>query len=236
MQGESECDGKIKLGSVPEKVCQRLAGFQGNWLEFIPEESAIIVRHVQPGGCPAISGVPCELISMIDSIPAEQRQAMPGGEFFLRDSEGQMLRLIVERGDIRIQWPCLDYSRAVAVPTESIRNDLNPRTARVRGWANFLGAPDSAGRLQAFVDAFEGLYPEGSMPASLRQDGFHVEFQDVNVGPSELLSKLLELADPAESLDAQLEVSSFVPGASDENFRILVCRGRAQALRPSLWR
>jgi hypothetical protein len=45
-----------------------------------------------------------------------------------------------------------------------------------------------------------------------------------------------ELADPLESLEAELDISSLAPGSSDANFRILVRHGQTQALRPSLWR
>jgi len=67
-------------------------------------------------------------------------------------------------------------------------------------------------------------------------EGMEVQFHDVNVGPCELLAKLQELADPLASLEAELDISSFAPGSSDANFRILVRHGQTQALRPSLWR
>ncbi len=236
MQCEPDCDGRIEIGPLPESVLGRLAQFRGNWLEFIPEESAIVVRHVQPSGCPAISAVPCELISLMDCIPSEHRDAMPGGEFRVKDADGQTLRLVVEQGDIRIQWPSPDYSRAVVIPTATLMEGLNPRAARVRGWARFRGAADSAARLQAFVDSFEGLYPEGKMKMCAGNEGMEVQFQDVNVGPCELLVKLQELADPLASLEAELDISSFAPGSSDAHFRILVRHGQTQALRPSLWR
>jgi hypothetical protein len=236
MQGKPECNGRVEVGLLPEGVVARLAQFPGNWLEFAPEESAIVVRHVQPGGCPAISAVPCELISMIDCIPGEQRQAMPGGELFVKDAAGQTLRLLVEQGDVRIQWPCPDYAKAVAVPAATLIEGLNPRAARVNGWARFRGAPGSTDSLQAFVDAFEGLYPEGDMLMCPGTDGIEVALTNVNVGPGELMTRLQELADPLESLEAELDVSSFAADATDENFRILIRHGRAQALRPSLWR
>ena len=236
MQCEPDCDGRIEIGPLPESVLGRLAQFRGNWLEFVPEESAIVVRHVQPSGCPAISAVPCELIALMDCIPSEHRDAMPGGEFRVKDADGQILRLVVERGDIRIQWPSPDYSRAVAIPTTTLMEGLNPRAARVAGWARFRGVADSAARIQAFVDSFEGLYPEGIMQMCPGNEGMEVQFHDVNVGPCELLAKLQELADPLASLEAELDISSFAPGSSDANFKILVRHGQTQALRPSLWR
>jgi hypothetical protein len=44
------------------------------------------------------------------------------------------------------------------------------------------------------------------------------------------------LAETRDSLEAELDVSSFAPGALDRNFRIKIEKGRIHALRPSLWR
>jgi hypothetical protein len=234
MQGELECEGKIRFGSLPWDVSERLAQFTGNWLEFAPEENAIIVRHVQPVGCPAMSGVPCELISMIDAVPSGHRESMPGGALYVKDRSGQVLRIVVERGEVRIQWPHLDYAKSTLIPVEAIE-EANPREACIRGWARFSGSPQLAEKLQAFVDRFEGLYPEGDMPSECEQNTVFVKFKDVNVGPKELLSKMKELAETPESLQAELDVSSFAPGSLDSNFRIRVRDGAVEVLRPSLW-
>jgi hypothetical protein len=234
MQGELECEGKIRFGSLPWDVSERLAQFTGNWLEFAPEENAIIVRHVQPVGCPAMSGVPCELISMIDAVPPDHREKMPGGALYVKDRSGQILRIVVERGEVRIQWPHLDYVHSTCMPVEAI-DEANPREACVKGWARFSGAQQQAERLQEFVDQFEGLYPEGDMPSECEQNTVYVRFKDVNVGPRELLSKMKELADPPQSLQAELDVSSFAPGSLDRNFRIRVRDGAVDVLRPALW-
>jgi len=236
MAGEPDCDGRIETGPLPESVSGRLTQFGGNWLEYIPEGNAIVVRHVQPSACPAISAVPCELIALMDCIPPAHRAAMPGGEFRVKDADGQTLRLVVERGDIRIQWPSPDYSKAVPVPTATLMEGLNPCAARVRGRARFLGAAGSGARLQEFVDTYEGLYPEGELLVREGSGGTEIEFQDVNVDPCELVARLQELADPLDSLEAELEIGSFALDSADAGFKILVRRGQTQALRPSLWR
>jgi hypothetical protein len=235
MEGELECKGKVKVGQVPWDISERLTQFSGNWLEFDPAESAIVVRHTQPGTCPALSGVPCELITIIDSIPQQHRDCMPGGALYVKDRQGQAVRLVVEHGEVRVQWPHLDYSRAVPVTPEVAMQAMSPSTARVRGWARFAGSPAKAAQLQDFVDRFEGLYPEGDMPSECQSDMVYVEFRDVNVGPDELIAKLKELAEPHESLQAEMEVGSFVAGATDQDFRICIRDGRVQMLRPALW-
>lgn len=236
MQTEIECEGKIKCGSLPWEVSERLAQLSGNWLEFSPEEGAILVRHVQPVGCPPMSGVPCELISILDSIPSEHREKMPGGTLFVRDKHGQVLRLLVKGGELLIQWPRLDYEHSSPEAPDEVMNGINPREARIRGWARFAGSPERARELTAFVDRFEGLYPEGDMPSECEQNSVSIRFQDVNVGPRELVSKLVALAEPPASLEAELDVSSFAPAAMDRSFRIKINKGAVEALRPSLWR
>jgi len=236
MQLEVECEGKIKCGSLPWEVSERLAQLSGNWLEFSPEDDAIVVRHVQPVGCPAMSGVPCELISILDSIPSDHREKMPGGTLFVRDKNGQVLRLLVKGGELLIQWPHLDYSHSKPEAPETLMSGINPREARIRGWARFVGSPERVRELAAFVDRFEGLYPEGDMPSECEQNLVSVRFQDVNVGPRELTSKLQALAETPESLEAELDISSFAPGALDRSFRIKIEKGAIQTLRPSLWR
>ncbi len=236
MQLEIECEGKIKCGSLPWEVSERLAQLSGNWLEFSPEEEAIVVRHVQPVGCPAMSGVPCELISILDTIPSDHREKMPGGTLYVRDKKGQVLRLLVRGGELLIQWPHLDYRHSQPEAPDILMDSINPREARVCGWARFAGSPERAKELAAFVDRFEGLYPEGDMPSECEQNLVSVHFRDVNVGPRELVYKLETLAETRDSLEAELDVSSFAPGALDRSFRIRIEKGRIHALRPSLWR
>jgi len=235
MLGELECKGKIRLGQLTWEVSERLSQVAGNWLEYAPEENAIVVRHASPGGCPALAGVPCELIGLIDSIPQEQRDAIPGGVLYIKDGAGQIVRLLVEHGEVRIQWPHLDYSQSESVSSERAMSDINPRTAKVKGWSRFAGAPENAEALQAFVDRYEGLYPEGDMPSECQSDMVYVEFKDVNVGPEELIAKMQELANPPESLQGELEIGSFVPGTVEHDFRLCIRDGKIQALRPALW-
>jgi hypothetical protein len=105
MQGEVKCEGKVSVGALPWEVSERLAQFAGNWLVYAPEENAIIVRHVPPVICPPTTALACELITMLDSIPAEYREAMPGGALCINEQGGPVMRLAVQDGEVRIQWP-----------------------------------------------------------------------------------------------------------------------------------
>jgi hypothetical protein len=50
------------------------------------------------------------------------------------------------------------------------------------------------------------------------------------------LDKLKELSDPRESLQAELDVSSFAPGSLDRSFRIRIGDGSVEAFRPAIWK
>jgi hypothetical protein len=234
MKGELECEGSVKLGPLPWEISERLAQFSGNWLEFAPAENAIIVRKSLPVGCPPTTAVSCELITMIESLPAELREAIPGGEIFVRASGGRIMRFAVGRGEIRIQWPTEDYSRPIGVPPEIALKSLDASEARVRGWARFAGSRVSDIRM--FTERFGGLYPEGDLPSECVQNIAYVPFKDVSVDPEELISRLQRLAEPPETLQAELEVTSAAPRSTDRDFRILVQNGKVTALRPTLWK
>jgi len=144
------------------------------------------------------------------------------------------VRLAVERGEVRIQWPHLDYSRAMSVMPASALQTLSPSAARIKGWARFAGSHANAARLRDFADRFEGLYPEADLPSECPSDMVYVEFKDVNVGPEDLIARLRELAEPLESLNAELEVGSSLEGATEE-LRVCIRDGAVQVLRPALW-
>jgi hypothetical protein len=236
MQADLECEGKVVVGPLPTSMQKKLADFRGNWLEYSPKEKAIVVCHVQPIGCPALSAVPCELMALLGTLTPEQREAVPGGTFYLKNKSGPALRIAVEGGEIRLQWPHPDYARAAGEKPEKLFAALNPSEAKVRGWARFGGGKKEVSALQAALDRFEGLYEEGDIVPSLKSKTVSVEFKDVNIGPKELVAKLRELAKPPGSLEAELDVSSFVPDSDAADFRIRISRGKIETVRPSLWR
>ncbi len=235
MKGEQECEGSIKFGPLPWDISERLAQFTGNWLEFSAQENALVVRKAEPVGCPAISGVPCEIINMIDSLPPEQRKVMPGGVFYVRDHGGQVMRVLVEKGEVRIQWPYQDYSKPVSVPPLSVMNSMDAREARVSGWTRFAGAHGKTAEIQALIDRFEGIYPENDMPSEGRQSIVLIKFKSAATAPADLVDQLRKLADPPESLQAELEVKSYSPHHEELDFRIYIRDGKLETVRPSMW-
>ena len=233
---EFECVGKVRLGRVCQATASRLARLGGEWLEFSPEEEAVVVRHVQPGGSPAPSAVPSELIAILEMLSPGERESMVGGTFLVRDRAGLLMRIVVEVGEVRVQWPREDWQQATPVEVDAALGSADPFSARVSGSVRFAAPPGAEGRLAELIDRFEGLYPAGTVEVAREGRDVRAELRAVNVGPRELLGRLRELADPTGSLDADLEVGSFVSHGGDRDFRLTVRAGEARAVRPSLWR
>jgi hypothetical protein len=231
----AECEGKIKLGPIPWEISERLAQTTANWLEFVAKENAIVIKETHLEGCPVLTGIPCELINLLGAIPPEHRENMPGGELYLRDANGQMLRLQVENGEVRIQWPRLDYSRSRPVSPEQVFKDAGEGVTRVKGWARFAGSLKQAEVLRSFVERFGGLYPEGDIPSECEQHVVSIRFKDARVTPQELVRDMKALAFPIDSLQAELDVTCASEKQVEENFRIRIRDGVIEALKPCGW-
>lgn len=231
-----ECEGEVAVGELGSASRARLAQFAGDWLEFEPKSGRIIVRHVQAGGAPALSAVPAELMAMLEALEPEERERLRGGTLVVRDRDGVLLRLVVEPGEVRIQWPREDWSHAVEIPLAEALARVEPVSARVSGTLRFRAQPGARSKLVEFVERFEGLYPDGDLRLDREGSRVAVELAGLNVGPAELLAKLRELADPVDSLEGELVVSSFSPHALEREFRLRLEDGEARAERPSLWR
>ena len=227
MQSILECCGQIRLGSLPWEISERLAQFRGSWFEFIPETSALTFRQAEWNGCPAFTGIPCELIALIDSIPPECREAMPGGELSLRDEGNRILKLAVKQGEVHIRWHQQPGLHAAPVPYQSIVNAAGAEKKRIEGWARFAGSSARSGEIGAFVDQFGGLYPEEDMPSECEQNMAYVCLKSADLDLRNLIARLTELADPKESLQADLRVVS--PEIEDRGYRIRIVNGRIEA-------
>jgi hypothetical protein len=233
---ELDCTGRIDLGPLSPAATERLALLGGEWLDYSPEERALVVCHVQPGGEPTLSALPAELIAFLDALSPEEREALPGGTLVVRDRAGSVLRLAVSRGEIHVQWPREDWSRGEPVDLDTVLSAVDPASARVSGTVRLSARPGAEDRLVELVAHFEGLYPEGDLRVERQGETLRAELRDVNVGPEQLLATLRQLADPPESLAGELKVGSFVAHAQDGDFRLTLERGLARAVRPALWR
>jgi hypothetical protein len=231
-----ECGGEIAVGELSPATRERLAQLGGEWLEYDAPAGRVVVRHVQPGGAPALQAVPAEAIAILEALAPEERERVRGGTLVVRDRTGVALRLVIDAGEVRIQWPREDWTHAVEVPVALALGAVEPTSARVSGALRFSAPPGARARLVEFVERFEGLYPDGDL--RLDRDGaeVRVELCGINVGPRELLAELRGLAQPPQSLAGALEIGSFVPNALERDFRLTIAAGEARAERPALWR
>jgi len=238
VQAEFDCEGRVAVGQLSGGTAARLAALGGEWLEYSPEEAAIVVRHVEPGGSPAPAAVAAELIALLDALSTRERGSCGGGVLAVRDrsSRALLLRLQVSGGAIVVEWPQEDWTHAVPVEAQEVFRAIPPVSAKVSGKVEFAAPPPSEKRLEAFVDGFEGLYPEGELDLSREGDTVRAEFCNVNVGPEQLLRRLRELAMPADSLRGELAVSVFGRDAVDRHFRLELRGNEVRASRPALWR
>ena len=235
MQGALECEGTIRFGSLPWEISERLTGIAGNWLRYSPEHNALVVNHDIPIGCPAMTGVCCELISFIDTVPVEYRTAMPGGTLVVRGQAGPILRLVAVKGEVRIQWPEWDFTRAEELTLEEFLRDLGTAEMRVRGWARFVGRQTAVAEIRRLVDRVGGIFPEGDLPSECEQNLAYVEFKDAVEVPRELLANLDALAEPG-SLSSRLELRHYAALSGEHEFRIVVENGQPRLLGPSAWK
>lgn len=235
MSVELECQGRVSFGKLCAESVERLGAVAGDWLEYAPDRNAVVVRHVQPGGPPVLAAVSAELVTFLDLVTAAERDAMPGGSFLIRSELAPLLRIVVARGELRIQWPHRDWAHAVPVSVDQALGAVDAVAARVSGRVELRTKPGRAKELTDFVDRFEGLYPEGDLETELDGSTLRAELRDVNVGPAQLCAKLRELADPIESLRAELDVSSFAARSAQWPFRLTLRGKETTSVRPEIW-
>jgi hypothetical protein len=228
MNSEFRCEGSIVLGKLPWEVSEKLAQFSGNWLEFSPGSNAIVVRKSLPLGCPATTAVSCELISIIGSLPAEERLASPGGEISILSGGKQVMKFSMQQGEIRIRWPYEEEAYRI-VPAQCCGNThVEAAGTLVNGWARFVGNPEKLNQLEEFVGKYEGLFPEEDMPSEAEQNIVFVRFKDVCSSPAELIETMNSLADTPDSIEGELEISPARQQEGNQVQRIVIDGGRIQ--------
>ncbi len=56
MRSHLGCTGSVDLGLLGEDTQKRLEQIAASWLEYSPESSSLVVRHVQPDDVPPLAG------------------------------------------------------------------------------------------------------------------------------------------------------------------------------------
>lgn len=235
---ESSCHGKVELGGLPREVRKRLARLPGEWLEYDPGSSAIVVRHVEPTNAPVLMTATGELVRMLSEIPHAYQREVPGGTFFVhQEGSGGLVRLRVEHGGaLHVEWAHPEYAGAKKRPYDGHEIGIEAWEQRLNGKVTLRSADATAAAeaLQSLVDNFEGLYPEGDFRTSVEEDRLRLQMEDVNLDARLLVERLDTFARP-RTLEGAVEVSSFGDVAPEHLVRIVFERGEAWVQHPLLW-
>ncbi len=237
---DTGCYGRVMVGGLPAEVAADLAALPGEWLEFDPDEGAIVVRHIQPSAGPSLPTVAGELVRILSEIPAPLHARIQGGDLFVHTERSlQLVRLRVEPGGaLHVRWAHPDYARARRQPYVKGAEPLaDPRIQRLNGKVRLTAgdAAAAAKAIEATADGYEGLYPEGDCRvAASGGDAVEAELVDLNLDIDLLMETLQRVAKPG-TLAGQVEVSSFAGEAPERYARFLFEAGQVFIQRPVLW-
>ena len=232
------CTGRVELGKIGEQSQRRLEQVEAAWLEFTAEPPALVVRHVQPTELPPLPAIGSELLEFLSKLPESERTQVVGGAFYGSDEEsGQVVRFKVAPGGIvAIAWAKPDYTRA---SWQIYRGQTVPLVfdayQRLNGSVRLAAQPELGARIQAVVDRFAGLGSQGDVKVSERDGQIEIALRDVNSSVVPLLAALRERAEPASSLEGEIDVSSFRAGDVEDYCRFVLRTGEIWVVRPSLW-
>lgn len=237
MRSHLGCTGSVDLGLLAEDTQKRLEKVPASWLEYLPETSVLIVRHVQPDDVPPLREVAGELLDFMHVVSDAERAQIPGGALFYQDlPTGQYVRLKVWRGGfLTVAWARPDYTRAQWVPflNQPITLVFEP-FQRLNGSVAFEGHPGAADDLRAIIDKTTGEYSQGDYEILSSVQRVEVTFRDVNADVLTVVNALRYMAKPG-TLSGELEVSSFRSGDLEDYCRFSFRAGESWMARPVLW-
>jgi hypothetical protein len=230
--------GRINLGELDEETSKGLEAVEATWLEFAGNPPSLVVRHVQPSDTPVLPNVGGELLDFLGRLTEAERATVPGGALYCLDEEnGQYVRLNVSPGGfLTVAWARPDYSRARWQPYGGERVPVVFEAyQRLNGSVKFTGPSEAADKIRAAADRSTGLYPEGEFESRAQGDQVEITLRDVNSSVLDLIQALRGTANPATSLEGEIDVSSFRPGDLEDYCRFVLKDGEVWLVRPSLW-
>lgn len=232
------CTGRVNLGELGEETQRRLEQVEAIWLEFSPQPPSLVVRHVQPDDTPALREIAGELVEFLSDIPEAERTGILGGAFYYLDEQsGQYVRLKVwEGGFLTVAWARPDYAHARWEPYQGQAVPLVfDAYQRLNGRVRMVPRPKATEEIRAVVERFGGLGSQGEFETQLSEGRLEIYLRDVNASVRPLLDILCATADPASSLEGEIEVSSFRAGDLEDYCRFVMRAGEVWLVRPSLW-
>jgi len=232
------CTGTIELGTLSETTRRQLEQVEAVWLDFSGDPSALVVRHVQPDDRPPLREIAGELLDFLSAIPEAERKTVPGGAlYYLDEKTGEYVRLKVWPGGfLAVAWAAPDYGRA---QRESYRGQAVPLVPefyqRLNGVVRLRARPKGEENIRAVVERAVGLYPLGDFTLTTAEGQTELRLCDVNTSVVSLLQVLRVVAEPASSLEGEIDLTSFRPGDLEDYARFVLRGGEIWLLRPALW-
>ena len=237
MRSHLGCTGSVDLGPLTEDTQKRLEKIAASWLEYSPEPSSLIVRHVQPDDVPPLREVAGELLDFLHAVSDAERAKIPGGALFYQDEPtGQYVRLKVWKGGfLTVAWARPDYTRAQWVPflNQPVTLVFEP-FQRLNGSVGFEGHPGAADDLRKIIEKTAGQYSQGDYEISSSVSRVEVTFRDVNADVLTVVNAFRYMA-KAGTLSGELEVTSFRAGDLEDYCRFSFRAGETWMARPVLW-
>ena len=237
MRSHLGCTGSVELGNLGEETQKRLEQVAATWLEYSPESSSLVVRHVQPDDFPALREVGGELLDFLHAFSDSERAQIPGGAIYYQDeSTGQYVRLKVWKGGfLTVAWARAEYARADWEPfcNQPVKLVFEP-FQRLNGSVTFEGRPTAADDLRKIIEKTEGQYSQGDYSIASTVRGVEITLSDVNADALSLVNALRYMAKPG-TLSGEIDVSSFRAGDLEDYCRFSFRAGETWVARPILW-
>jgi len=237
MRSHLGCTGSLDLGPLGQDTQKRLEQIAASWLEYSPESSSLVVRHVQPDDVPPLREVGGELLDFLHVVSDSERAQIPGGALYYQDEPtGQYVRLKVWNGGfLTVAWARSDYTHAQWEPfrNQPVTLVFEP-FQRLNGSVTFEGNPNAADDLRRIIDNTAGQYSQGdyAITSSIRQ--VDVTLRDVNADALTVVNALRYMA-KAGTLRGEIDVSSFRAGDLEDYCRFSFRAGETWMARPILW-
>ena len=237
MRSHLGCTGSVNLGQLGEDTQKRLEQIAASWLEYSPESSSLVVRHVQPDDVPPMREVAGELLDFLHAVSDAERAQIPGGALYYQDEPtGQHVRLKVWKGGfLTVAWARTDYTRAQweCFNNQPVTLVFEP-FQRLNGAVSFAGNPNAAEDFRRILDKTAGQYSQGDYAISSSVRGVEITLRDVNADVLTVVNALRYMAKPG-TLTGEIDVSSFRAGDMEDYCRFSFHDGETWMARPTLW-
>jgi len=232
------CTGSVELCKVSPATAHRLEQVYAVWLDFSADPPALVVRYVRPDDQPPLREIASELVDFLNVMPEAERKMVRGGALYcLNEESGEYVRLKVWPGGfLTVSWAAPDYERA---QRETYHGEAVPLVFDfyqcLNGVVRLRTRPTGEETIRAVVERSVGLYPLGDFAINSLGEQVELRLRDVNSSVVSLIQVLRVVAEPASSLEGELDVSSFRPGDLESYARFIFRSGEIWLLRPALW-